>query len=252
MAMQQTPNVRGLIAEDVRFTGHHGELIDGYSARPLGDGPFPGVLVIFEAFGMVYHTRELVRKFAAAGYVAVAPDLYTRIDGVDPNNMDTVRPAMMGTPDAQAIGDMEGAISFLKAMPQSNGKVGSIGHCSGGRHSFLMACNSKNLDAAVDCYGGAVVTDETSEARPTPVIDMVADVGCPVLGLFGEADGNPSPEHVARIEEELKKHGKTYELHSYPAPVGHGFFADYRPSYSQEAAVDGWRRVFEFFGKHLR
>ena len=252
MVTQQAGRARGLIAEDVRFPGHHGELIEAYSARPLGDGPFPGVLVIFEAFGMVDHTRELVRKFAAAGYVAVAPDLYTRIDGVDPNNFDTVRPAMMGLPDVQAIGDMEAAIAYLKAMPQSNGKVGSIGHCSGGRHSFLIACNSTNLDAAVDCYGGFVVTDDTSDARPTPVIDMVADLGCPLLGLFGETDGNPSPEHVARIEEELTKYGKEHELHSYAAPVGHGFFADYRPSYSQEAAVDGWGRIFAFFEKHLR
>ena len=252
MMTQGATRVRGLIAEDVRIRGHGGTLIDGYAARPLGDGPFPGVLVIFEAFGMVEHTREMVRKFAAAGYVAVAPDLYTRTPGVDPNNMDSVRPAMMGTPDVQAIGDMEASIAYLKAMPQSNGKVGSIGHCSGGRHSFLIACNSKNLDAAVDCYGGFVVTEETSEARPKPVINMVADLNCPLLGLFGEADGNPSPEHVARIEAELKTHGKQYEIHSYPAPVGHGFFADYRPSYSQESAVDAWGRVFAFFGKHLR
>jgi len=116
---------------------------------------------------------------------------------------------------------------------------------------MLLAANA-HIDAAVDCYGGGVVTEDRTEARPQPVVDMVAGVSCPVLGLFGETDRNPNPEQVATLEAAMHAQGKDFEQHTYPAPVGHGFFADYRASYSQEAAVDGWRRIFEFFGKHLR
>jgi carboxymethylenebutenolidase len=96
-----------------------------------------------------------------------------------------------------------------------------------------------------------VVTDELTPNQPKAVIDMVADLSCPLLGLFGALDANPSPEHVARLEQELKKHNKKYEFKSYPPDTGHGFFADYRPSYRQESALDGWQRIFDFFGRHL-
>ena len=158
-----------------------------------------------------------------------------------------------GLPDAIAVGDMEASARYLLDSPQSNGKVGSIGHCSGGRHSLLFACNTRSLSAAVVCYGGRIVVapQDLSSAMPVAVVDMIENLNCPVLGLFGEADQNPNPEHVKRMEEELQKHGKLYEFKTYPAPAGHGFFADYRPSYNQEAAVDGWERIFSFFGKHL-
>ena len=104
----------------------------------------------------------------------------------------------------------------------------------------------------MDCYGGRIIPDELIPAKPKAVIDMIPDLGCPLLGLFGELDANPSPAHVARLEEELKKAKKEYELKMYPADAGHGFFADYRPSYRQEVAVDGWQRIFDFFDKYLR
>jgi len=243
----------GMIAETVRFPGNKGETIGGYVARPLGAGPFPGVVVIHEAFGLVPHTRELARKFAAAGYLAVAPDLYSRINAPDPADMRSVIQAMGGLADSQAIGDMEGAAGYMKAQPSFNGKMGCIGHCSGGRHTLLFACNTKSLSAAVDCYGGRVVMEasELTPMMPKGVSDMVGDLNCPLLGLFGEADRNPSPDHLVKLEDALKRARKTYEFKSYKAPVGHGFFADYRPSYNQEAAVDGWDKIFAFFGKNL-
>lgn len=242
----------GMLAESVLFPGHNGEIIGGYVAKPLGPGPFPGVIVIHEGFGLVTHTKEFVRKFADAGFVVIAPDLYWREGLVDPADMRAVMRAVGGVADARAIGDLEGAATFLKCIPTCNGKLGCIGHCSGGRHTLLFACNSKSLGAAVDCYGGRVIPDELTPAMPKAVIDMIPDLSCPLLGLFGEADVNPNPEHVQRIEAELRKYNKEYELKSYPAPVTHGFFADYRPSYNQEAAVDGWERIFAFYNKHLR
>ena len=155
-------------------------------------------------------------------------------------------------PAARSIGDVEGATGVLRSLPQSNGKVGVIGYCSGGRQTYLVACNIPTLDAAVDCYGGRVVAgpSDLNDRQPTAPIDMTEDLGCPLLGLFGGLDTNPSPEHTHMIEQELQRHGKTYEFHTYEN-AGHGFFADYRPSYSPEAAVDGWEKVFGWFGKYL-
>jgi len=240
-----------MLAETMSFSGDHGDIIGGYMARPLGSGPYPGVVVIHEAFGLVEHTKELVRKFAAHGYISIAPDLYYREGPGDPEKILAAVRQKGGAPDSRVIGDLEGAVAALRSVVTCSGKIGCIGHCSGGRHTLLFACNTKNLAAAVDCYGGRVVTDELTPNQPKAVIDMVADLSCPLLGLFGELDANPSPEHVARLEEEVKKHNKEYEFKSYPGDTGHGFFADYRPSYRQESAVDGWQRIFDFFGRHL-
>ena len=251
----------GIIAETVSFPGHDGDIIGGYMARPLGAGPYPGVVLIQEAFGLVVHTKEMARKFASAGYITVAPDLYSRegfvregvVDFSDAAQARAVMQAMGGMADSRAIDDMEGAASLIKQSPQHNGKIGAIGHCSGGRHTLLFPCNSTSVDAAVNCYGGRVAVDDPTQLTPNmpvAVIDMVPRLNCPLLGLFGAEDQNPSPANVARLEEELKKQNKTYELKTYDG-AGHAFFADYRPSYRQEQAVDGWERVFAWFGRHL-
>ena len=252
----------GLIGETVRIAGANGDAIEAYSVRPMGAGPFPGVIVIHEAMGLVIHTKEMARKFAAAGYVVIAPDLYSRegfahegqIDFTDPAQRRAVMQAGGATSDARAIGDLEGAATYLKSLPQHNGKIGVIGHCSGGRHTLLFACNTQSVQAAVDCYGGQVVVDDPatqlSEGRPKAVVDMVENLNCPLLGLFGVEDQNPSPAHTERLDAELKKHNKTAELQTYP-DAGHGFFADYRPSYRQASAVDGWERIFDFYRRNL-
>ncbi len=251
MTTQSKPEYEGIIAETVSFPGHNGDVINGYVARPLGPGPYPGVVLIMEAFGLVTHTKEQARKFAAAGYATITPDLYSREGPVDPADVRAVMAAMGGNPDSQAIGDLEGAAGYLKALPVCTGKIGAIGHCSGGRHTVLFACNTSSLSAAVDCYGGRVIQDELTEAMPVAVIDMIERLSCPLLGLFGAEDANPNPKHVARLDAELKKHNKTYEFHSYEN-AGHGFFADYRPSYRVEAANDGWNKIFTWFDKYLK
>jgi carboxymethylenebutenolidase len=240
-----------MLAETVRFVGAGGDTVGGYMARPLGNGPYPSVIVIHEAFGLVEHTKELLRKLAAHGYIAIAPDLYFREGPGVPEEVAAAVRQRGGVSDARVIGDLEGCVAALRCVATCSGKIGCIGHCSGGRHTLLFACNSNSLSAAVDCYGGRVVTDELTPTQPKAVIDMVANLKCPLLGLFGESDANPSPAHVARLENELKKHNKVYEFKSYTPDVGHGFFADYRPSYRQEAAVDGWQRIFNFFGRYL-
>lgn len=252
MIMTTPPRMayEGMLAETVTYAGAGGDRIDAYMARPLGPGPFPGVIVIPEVFGLVTHIKEVTRRIAARGYTAIAPELYTRVGPPDPTDMASVGPKMMALADAQAIGDLESAITFLKNLPQSNGKVGVIGFCSGGRHTLLLACQSTQVDAAVDCWGGRTVEGEVSEARPVLPIDLIPNLSCPLLGIFGEEDTNPTPEHVERLRQRLTEHKKEFEFKVYPN-AGHAFFADYRPSYRQEAAVDAWVRVFDFFEKHL-
>ena len=243
----------GMLAETVGFTGQNGDSLSGYLARPLGGGPYGSVVVIHEVFGLVEHIREVARKIAAHGYVALAPDLHHREGPGSPDDVAAAVRAAGGVPDERCIGDVKGAVDYLRSLAYSNGKVGVIGFCSGGRQTYLVACNIPSLNAAVDCYGGGVVTtpDQLTPRRPRAPIDMTSDLACPLLGLFGKEDGNPSPEHVARMDEELKKAGKTHEFRSYDN-AGHGFFADYRPSYQQEAAVDGWNRLFTWFDRYLQ
>ena len=125
--------------------------------------------------------------------------------------------------------------------------------CSGGRQTYMVACRLPELNAAVDCWGGGVIVADPAqlnEKRPVPVIDLTPSLGCPLLGIFGNEDSNPDVEQVNRTEEALKQHGKTYEFHRYDG-AGHGFFAVDRAGYRPEQAVDGWSKVFAFYGKHL-
>jgi carboxymethylenebutenolidase len=128
-----------------------------------------------------------------------------------------------------------------------------IGSCSGGRHAYLAATRSDVFDAVVDLWGGAVVMpkDQLTDARPVQPLDYTESLDCPILGLFGEDDVSPTPEQVAIHEKELERLGKNYEFHMYPG-AGHGFFYHNRPAaYRAEQAVDGWNKVFDFFGRTL-
>jgi carboxymethylenebutenolidase len=154
-------------------------------------------------------------------------------------------------PDERLVGDVAGAAEYLKSLPTSNGKVGVIGYCSGGRQSFLAAV-SLPLDAAVDCYGAFVVGNppEGSPLKVGPLVDKASHLSCPLLGLFGAEDKYPSPEDVKELEEALKAAGKTHEFHVYES-AGHAFFAVNRPAYRPEAANDGWQKILAFYGTYL-
>ena len=151
------------------------------------------------------------------------------------------------------MGDCEGALQFLNSLPYSNGKTGVIGMCSGGRHAFLAGCRIPGFHAAVDCWGGGVVMaqSELSSARPAAPIDLTKDLSCPLLGIFGNDDGSPTPEQVNLHEEELKKHGKTYTFHRYDG-AGHAFWNYTREAYRPVQAMDSWDKTLAFFDKHLK
>jgi carboxymethylenebutenolidase len=182
----------------------------------------------------------------------VMPNLYWReAPGAAPDDAAALARAQGGVPDERLVGDVAGAAAWLRALPTSNGKVGVIGHCSGGRQSVLAACNV-DLDAAVDCYG-AYVVGTPPEGFPLQVgglEDQLPNLRAPLLGLFGNDDQYPSPDQVDRLEQILKDNGKTYEFHRYD-DAGHAFFAVNRPSYRVAAANDGWERIEAFFGRHL-
>ena len=242
----------GMMAEIVRMHGHQGDQIDAYFARPLGPGPFPGVVVIHHLPGWDEGTKEITRKFAHHGYAAIMPDLHFREGKGGPEaNSDSVKEAG-GMPDDRSMGDVRGAMAYLRTLPYHNDKIGVIGYCSGGRQVYLAACTISGIDAAVDCYGGGVTVpaEELTERQPVAPIDLTETLGCPLLGLFGKEDKRPSPADVAKTEEVLKRFNKTYEFHSFEN-AGHGFFSVDRPSYRQEAAVEGWKKVFDFLGRYL-
>jgi len=150
------------------------------------------------------------------------------------------------------LGDVAGAMAFLRAQSNANGKVGVIGFCSGGRQTYLSACRLPDVNAAVDCWGGRVIADPAALNAKQPVspIDYTKDLNCPLLGLFGNDDKEPAPAQVDKTEAILKDLGKTYEFHRYDG-AGHAFFDWSRPSYRPEQAVDGWKRVIDFFNHNL-
>ena len=170
-----------------------------------------------------------------------------------PDDLSALVRAAGGTPDDRAMGDVEGGMRYLRALPYANGKVGVIGFCSGGRQTYIAACKLKGIDAAVDCWGGRVVAkpEELTPRQPVAPIDMTPEMSAPLLGIFGKDDPNPSPEQVAIIEQELRRLGKTYEFHSYEG-AGHGFFAVDRPGYRSMQATDAWQKVFAWYEKYLK
>jgi carboxymethylenebutenolidase len=239
-------------AETITIAGHHGDAIEAYLARPLGPGPFGGVVVLHHLPGYDTATKEITRTFATLGFSAVCPNLFSReAPGASPDDAAALARAAGGVPDERLVGDVAGARDYLLGLTSSSGRVGVIGYCSGGRQAFLAAC-SLPMDAAVDCYGGYVVAapPEGSELQRRPLLDKVGDLSCALLGLFGARDASPSSDEVEELAHVLTAAGKSIEFHTYD-DAGHAFFAVDRPSYRAAAAMDGWRRIRAFFHTHL-
>jgi len=239
-------------AESVTIIGHGGDEIEAYFATPTSPGPHPGVVVIHHMPGYDRSTKEIVRTFAAYGYAALCPNLHYRFaPGAKATEAAAAAIEAGGVSDDQCIGDVRAASGYLRALPASNGRVGVIGYCSGGRQAYVVAC-SIDFDAAVDCYGGRVVAtpDDLTPARPISPIDRTPELRCPLLGLFGVEDSNPSPEQTAAIEAALRANDKPYEFHTFEN-AGHAFFSVDRPNYRVDAAREGWKLIWDFFGRYL-
>jgi carboxymethylenebutenolidase len=249
----RTDEYEGMLAETMIFTGFNGDLVNSYFSRPLGTGPFPGIILIHHMPGWDELYREIARRFTQHGYMVICPNLYSRFGHGTPEEVAAKVRAQGGVPDVGVVGDCEAAMKYLKSLPNCNGKVGVIGGCSGGRHAFLVACRVKGFDAVVDCWGGRVIMSKEELTSQTPVapIDYITNLTIPLLGLFGNDDQNPSPEKVNQLETELKKLGKNYEFYRYDG-AGHSFWSYDRAAYRQPQAMDAWEKTLNFFGKHLK
>jgi carboxymethylenebutenolidase len=251
--MYTTDMYEGMIAETVYIQGANGDMINAYLARPLGPGPFPGIVAIHHMPGWDEWYREATRKFAHHGYACISPNLYFRAGHGTPEDVTAKVRAEGGVADEQVMGDLAGSLKYLQNQAYSSDKVGVWGTCSGGRHAYLAACTVPGFDAVIDCWGGRVVMAESdlNEKFPVAPIDYTKDLSIPLLGIFGADDHSPTPEQVVQHEAELKKHDKDYEFHMYEG-AGHGFYYYNRPMYRQEQAVDGWYKMWDFLEKHLR
>lgn len=237
----------------IRISGADGDEIEAYQARPDDETQRRGgVVLIHHLPGFDRWSKEVARRFATDGYDVLVPNLYWReAPGADPDDAAAVARAQGGVPDARLVGDVGGAVEYLRGLATSNGKVGVIGHCSGGRQSVLAACNL-TVDAAVDCYGAFVIGTPPPEhpLQVSGLEDQLANLSAPLLGLFGEDDKFPPPADVAELSRLLSAAGKEHEFHSYPE-AGHAFFAADRPSYRVAAAVDGYQKIDAFFARTL-
>jgi carboxymethylenebutenolidase len=242
-----------LEAEIITYPGGGGDQIHAYVARPGREGPLPGIVAVHHVPGWDEFYWEFSERLGRHGYTVICPDLYCRSGHGAPDDVAAKVRSQGGVHDDSVVADCEAALAWLKAQPNSNGKVGIIGSCSGGRHAVLVGSRVKGFAAVVDLWGGGVIMsdDQLSPARPVAPIEYTADLDAPVLGLFGNEDQNPSATQVDQHEAELKKHGKTYEFHRYDG-AGHGFFYYQTPMYRPEQAMDGWSKVFAFFETHLQ
>jgi carboxymethylenebutenolidase len=248
----QVTNPERVEERDVSFQSD-GTAINAYLARPREPGSYPGIIVIHEAWGVNDHIRDVTRRFANLGYVALAPDLYTRVGAPKAaDSMDVVISRMLSLSDRQLVRDLDKAADLLASQPGMNGKIGCVGFCMGGRTTLLYACSSNRLSAAIDCWGGAVTADAApvTPQRPVPIADLVPQLSCPLYLVGGEEDANPSPAQLEALSQRLRQAGKTFTVDIFKN-AGHAFLADYRPSYREKAAFELWPKIASFFETHL-
>ncbi|WP_211235864.1 dienelactone hydrolase family protein [Roseomonas gilardii] len=244
----QTDNV-GLWAGEVQIPTANAQ-IPAYAARPAGEGPFPTVLVIEEIFGVHDYIKDICRRLAKAGYLAVAPELYARLADLSKMTdvQQIVRDVISKAPDATMLSDLDATVAWAKAEGRGDtARLGVTGFCRGGRNTWLYAAHNPALKAAVAWYGP--VGGGTSDIQPRTPADVAAELKCPLLGLYGGADTGIPVDQVQAAAQKARAAGKQVEIVVLPdAP--HGFHADYRPSYRREAAEDGWRRMLAWFRGH--
>jgi len=236
----------GLDAGDIRIP-LGGEAIAGYFAKPKGGRNLPVVLLAHEIWSVHEYFRDLCRRLAKLGYLAVAPDLFGRQGDVSKLERDDIFKIVSRVPDAQVMGDLDAAGDWAAANGGDIKRLAITGFCWGGRIVWLYAAHSNRLKAGVAWYGK--VEGARDELHPRLPIDVVGDLQAPVLGLYGGADAGIPNDGVARMAAALDVAGKPSTIHLYP-DMPHAFHADYRPSYRRQAAEDGWSRMLDWFRRH--
>lgn len=245
---QVTTGTEGLHAGEVRVPVDDGSMA-AYCARPARAArPLPVVLVVQEIFGVHEHIKDVCRRLAHRGYLAVAPDLYARQGDVSSiADIEQIRPIVARVPDAQVLADLDAAAGWAAANGGDPDRLAITGFCWGGRIVWLYAAHNPRLKAGVAWYGK--VEAPSTPLQPRQPAEIAASLKAPVLGLYGGADAGIPNEGVERLRAALAAAGQPSRIHTYP-DMPHGFHADYRPSYRREAAEDGWRRMLDWFGRH--
>ena len=238
----------GLKAGEIEIPTRDGRM-PAYRAMPANGHALPVVLVVQEIFGVHEHIKDVCRRLAKLGYLAIAPELYARQGDVSRlSGIDEIVKIVSKVPDAQVLSDLDAAAAWAKESGEGNTeKLGITGFCWGGRIVWLYAAHSPALKAGVAWYGRLVGTP--NDLQPQHPIDVASSLKAPVLGLYGAEDKGIPPDTVERMEGELKNAGSSSQIVLYPG-TPHGFNADYRPSYRQEQAEDGWKRLQEWFTRH--
>lgn len=244
-----TTDTEGLEAGEISVPTADGH-IPGYRAMPKSGKSFPVIVVVQEIFGVHEHIKDMCRRFTKLGYMAVAPELYARQGNVSKlsNVQDIVSQVVSRVPDAQVMSDLDAAVKWAGNSGKGDvGRLGITGFCWGGRIVWLYAAHNSNLKAGVAWYGRLV--GQASELQPRHPIDLAGSLNAPVFGLYGGKDQGIPQDTIARMRTALKAAGDPSEIIVYPE-AGHGFNADYRPNYNQEAADDGWKRLRQWFERY--
>jgi carboxymethylenebutenolidase len=244
-----TTDARGLTAGEVKVPVKDGE-IPAYRAMPASGGPYPVVLVVQEIFGVHEHIKDICRRLAKAGYLAVAPELYARQGDVAhlKDIQEILSNVVSKVPDAQVMSDLDATLAWAASTGQADlGRSAITGFCWGGRIVWLYCAHNPAVKAGVAWYGRLV--GQASELTPKHPVDIAASLEVPVLGLYGGADQGIPPQSIEQMRVALERGSSGSQIVVYEdAP--HGFNADYRPSYRKEAATDGWKRMTAWLKAH--
>jgi carboxymethylenebutenolidase len=244
-----TTNTEGLDAGEVKIKTSDGQM-PAYRAMPAKGGPFPVVLVVQEIFGVHEHIKDLCRRLAKAGYLAIAPELYARQGDVSKLTEipEIVSKVVSKVPDAQVMADLDATVAWAKDSGKGDiDKLAITGFCWGGRIVWLYSAHSDKVKAGVAWYGRLV--GQADELHPKHPVDLANSIKAPVLGLYGGADTGIPLESIKKMRAALKEAKPATEIHVYP-DTPHGFNADYRPTYRKQEAEDGWKKMLEWFKKN--
>ena len=244
-----TTDTNGLDAGEVKVKTKDGKEMMAYRAMPASGAGFGTVLVVQEIFGVHEHIRDVCRRFAKAGFYAIAPDLYFRQgDATKISDIPTLLKEIVSkVPDEQVMGDLDSTVAFVKGEGKGDSaKLGITGFCWGGRVVWLYAEHNPDLKTAVSWYG---VDRPASELQPKNPADLAADLKCPILAFYAGQDQFIPKDVIEKREQACKAAGKTCESKVYP-DAQHGFNADYRPSYNAADAKDAWARMLAWFKEH--
>ena len=239
-------DAQGLDAGEVRIPVEDGA-IAAYCAKPAGARNLPTILLVHEIWSVHEYFRDLCRRLAKAGYLALAPDLYGRQGDVSSVDIDAIRKIVATVPDAQVLSDLDAAATWAARNGGDPGRLGVTGFCWGGRITWLYAAHNPKVRAAVAWYGPLV--RPAAPLQPKHPIDVAAELEAPVLGLYGGEDAGIPNDTVEQMRAALHAAGKGSEIVLYPG-MPHAFHADYRPTYRKEAAEDGWVRMLDWFRRH--